>query len=637
MSNQPCIAAVFLGTLTMLTMPGPSLSAADNPAGPVPSFHGEITSVETKADMPEADLTVPVPSQRDIDLVAMARWALEALRRNPRPALGYECRFSISLLAYPPAPGPTDHDTITAGDTENRMDWEFSRMKEMCGDASADEMARGVRQRIMGHLHPDGLCWVPTAAFARLPGSWANHWTTGKLLVSLCDDYRRSKDEALRPVCRKMFEALRRRADWSDGRAYYAGGNSCWNDHGWAITDASPYSPAMLLIAIATYAHTFGDREALDFAVAVTEGEMASEQWEHWILRDPSKLTDEQKAQAKLTSSIAIWPTAPANTNLSVRADGSFDHHSHMRGHQGWGMAQVAVLTHEPRLVAWCKRLLDFFLARGTDFGWIPESMTYPQRSETCAVADVISMAACMAECGYPEYWDTVERFVRNYIREAQFFLAPDYEDLYRKLHPGEEGEKGLAMAREFEGGFQGAMGINDRCYANTTMDMMGCCVPEGMRSIHTAWNNTVVRRGAAVYVNMSLDRDAPEAKITSFLPYTGRVDITVKTAADFHFRPPVWAVKEQIKAYRNGKPVEVEWKGSYVVFPAAASGDKLTVIYPLISFVQKQHIQGAPGEPGRTIIVHWLGNTVLKLEPTGEKLPLYQHVPRPLPPLAGS
>ena len=151
-----------------------------------------------------------------------------------------------------------------------------------------------------------------------------------------------------------------------------------------------------------------------------------------------------------------------------VRPDGSFDHHSHMRGHQGWGMAHLASITKEPRLVAWSKRLLDFYLSRGTDYGWIPESMTFPARSETCAVADVIDMTAYMAKCGYPDYWDTVERFIRNYIREAQFFVTPEYEKLYRSLHPGEEGEKGLAMARDFEGGFQGAMGLNDRCYAGT-------------------------------------------------------------------------------------------------------------------------------------------------------------------------
>ena len=606
----------------------------EGPASRLPGFHGKIISVRTMDGSRPADVTPAAPERPDMDLVAMARWAMQALRKNPRPHLNYECRFGMNLLRYPPAPLPDQHDPITAGDTENRMDWEFGYMKDMCGDASADPIAKGVRQRIMGHLRDDGLCWVPTSAFGRLPGLWANHWTTGKLLVSLCNDYRRAPNEKLRGPCRKMFEALRKRADWVDGRAYYAGGNSCWNNEMWAITDASPYNPAMLLEGVATYYDTFKDKKALDFAVAFAKGEMARDQWQHWIMRDAGKLTEEHKKQIKLTVSIALWPTAPPKADLSVRPDGSFDHHSHMRGHSGWGMAHLASITREPRLVAWCKRLLDFFLARGTDYGWIPESMTYPRRSETCAVADVIDMAAYMARCGHPEYWDTVERFIRNYIREAQFFISPDYDTLYRKLHAGDAGEKGLAMARDFEGGFQGAMGLSDRCYAGHEMDMMGCCLPEGMRAIHTAWTNTVTSEKDGVRVNMCFDRDAPEAKVVSFLPHRGRMTVTAKVARDFHLRPPAWAPRDQVKAYRAGKPVSIEWREAFVVFKNAKVGDALTITYPLPSFVQKQAVKNEPGQPDREIAVTWLGNTVMKLEPKGDTLPLYQQVPRPLPPL---
>jgi hypothetical protein len=620
----PCLVAVVcLGALG-----SNCFASAQEPEAPsLPGFHGTLSEFRI-VDPPDSS------DPSDIDLVAMSRWALRALKNNPRPNLDYECRFSMNLLRYPPGPGPNDHDPITAGDTENRLDWEFGYMKDMCGDASGDAIAQGVRTRIMGHLRDDGLCWVPTNAFGRLPGIWANHWTTGKLLISLCNDYTRTRDASLRPQCRKMFEALRARADWVDGRAYYAGGNSCWNSDMWAITDASPYNPAMPLEAIVTYYEAFKDEEALVFAKAFAAGEMANDQWDHWILRDPSKLTQEQQEQVKLTSSIEIWPTAPMSSNLGVRPDGSFDHHSHMRGHSGWGMCHLAAVTKDPELVAWCRRLLDFYLSRGTDYGWIPESMTYPRRSETCAVADVIDMAAYMAQCDDPEYWDVVERFVRNYIREAQFFLNDDYVSLYKQMHPGEGGELGLGLAREFEGGFQGAMGLSDRRYGGDEMDMMGCCVPEGMRAIHTAWTNTVRKGADGVYVNMCFDRDAPDAKVTSFQPDAGRMEVQAKTGGAFHLRPPAWAQRETVTAYRNGEPAAVQWHGAYVRFDSVAQGDTLAIAYPMVAFVQKQSVKNTDGEPDRVLTVSWLGNTVTKLEPQGDRLPLYQQVPRVLPPL---
>ncbi|MFH1008809.1 MAG: hypothetical protein V1800_15135 [Candidatus Latescibacterota bacterium] len=595
-------------------------------------FHGQLSDVgEVESPRPDASSLSPHP-RSDMDMVAMARWALWALGNNPRPNLGYECRFHINLLNYPPCPGPNDHDPITAGDTENRMDWEFGYMKDMCGDPLGDEMAQGLRRRIMGFLREDGLCWVSARSFSALPGIWANHWTTGKLLISLCEDYRRTRDEKLRPPCRKIFEALRARADWVDGRAYYAGGNSCWNENGWAISDASPYSPAMPLEAIATYFEVFKDEEALQFAIAFAEGEMANDQWEHWILRDSAQLTPEQEEQIRHTSSIALWPTAPLAANLSVRPDGSFEHHSHMRGHQGWGMAHLAALTREPRLVAWCKRLLDFFLSRGTDYGWIPESMTSPRRSETCAVADVIDMAACMARCGYPDYWDVVERFLRNYVREAQFFFSPEYEERYRSLHPGGEGEIGLAMARPLQGGFQGAMGIADRCYVGTEMDMMGCCVPEGMRALHTAWKHTVTSEIDGVYIHLGFDRDAPEAQVLSSLPDAGGIKVVAKISRDFRLRPPAWVPRNRVRMYRQGRLVPSVWEGAYLLVDHVRIGETLTMSYPLLSFLQRQRVRNAPGEPDRNITVTWLGNTVQKLEPKGETLPLYQRVPQPLP-----
>jgi len=590
---------------------------------PIDGFQGEIEL---------STCSGPRQAAPDLDLVGMARWGLRALARNPRPHLGYACRFLMSLLAYPPCPEHDDIDLIAEGDTDNRLDWAFGYMKEMTGDTFADEMAAGVRRRNLGYLREDGLCWTQAYAGSRIDGCFANHWSTGKLLISLAEDYRRTGDESLRAPARRMFEALRDRAEWVDGRAYYAGGNSYWSERGWAITDGSFYHPPMVIEPVLSYYERFHDNEALAFALAFAEGEMANDQWEHAIIRDTTNFTTEQEAQRALTSSVALWPTAPPDANLAVRPDGSFDHHTHMRGHQGWGMAHLGALTGHAPLIAWSKRLLDFYLSRGTDYGWIPESMTYPRRSETCSVADVINIAEWVAKSGYPAYWDVVERFVRNYLREAQFFFSPEYEALYRSLHPGAEGERGLTLARDFEGAFQGAMGLTDRCFEPNTMDMMGCCVPEGMRGLYAAWRNTVMDEPDAVRVNMCFNRDAPAAGVTSGLPYDGRMTVTAKVAKSFLLRPPAWAAREQVQLQRNGRAVPVVWSGAYVQVDGVKAGETLALSYPLPAFIQHQLVPNEEGKPPREVTAHWLGNTVLALEPKGEQLPLYQQAPRGLP-----
>ena len=635
-SNKILKTVILLAYLLIVLQSAAAQTLNAEKQNVVPGFHHNIYDIKYQNGEPAIDIKSDKGSDKDIDLTAMAQWAFKALKKNPRPHMNYECIFSMSLLKYPPCPGPDDHDPITAGDTENRMDWEFGYLKDMLGDDSGDEVAAGLRKRILGYLQDDGLCWVPNSCFSSLPGVFANQWTTSKLLISLSNDYKRTHDKSLQPVCRKIFEGLRARADWVDGKAYYAGGNSSWNQAGWAITDATPYNPAMLLEGIATYFEAFKDKDALDFALAFAKGEVANEQWNHWIMRDPAKLTEVQKDQLKYTNSnFSIWPTAPQTINLGVRPDGSFDHHSHMRGHNGWGMAHVAYLTRDPELIAWSKRLLDFFLTQGTDYGWIPESQTYPRRSETCAVADVIDIAVYVAQCGYPEYWDVVDRFIRNYIREAQFFVTADYEKLYRQLNPGSDGEKGLMTVRNLQGGFLGAMGVTDRCFAKNSLDMMGCCFPEGMRALHTAWLNTLVSGKEGVRINMSFAQDTKEAKVLSYLPNLGRMSVKSKVTSDYWLRPPSWVKKDEVKIYLNGKEYRLNWIDTYLYIENVQKGDAIDLTYPLVSFKQKQTVNNAEGEPDRDITVSWLGNTVMKLEPIGQQLPVYQQVPRPIPPLS--
>ncbi|MDD5704731.1 MAG: hypothetical protein PHR35_02315 [Kiritimatiellae bacterium] len=597
-------------------------------------FLGDVSNVRLVETRHEADALLNVRPAADMDLVAMARWCQRALRLNPRPKLDYECRFSMVPSWYPPCPGPEDHDPITIGDTDCRMDWEFGYMREMTGDTAADEVGRGVRKRVLGYLRDDGNCWVTVRASSTMPGIWAVSWTTGELLVSLSEEFRRTGDERLRPLCRKMFEALRRRADWVEGRAFYAGGNGWWDEEGWAVSDCTPYHPAMPLLGVTHYYEAFREPEALAFAVAFAEGEMANDQWRHGLLRDPSKLTPRQQRQRTEFSGIPEFPETSRDLDLGVRPDGSFDAHSHMRTRQGWGMAHLASITREPRLVAWCKRLLDFVLSRGTAYGWMPEGIGSTVGSETCVVGDVISMAEKLAKCGYPEYWDVVERAVRNYIREAQFFFSPEYEEMYRRLHPGEEGEKGLTMARNLEGGFQGRMGLTERIHYQYDMDMMGCCVPEGMRSLHVAWKNTVTDEADGIHVNMGFDRDAPEAKVASFLPTRGGMEVTAKVARDFWLRPPAWAPRERVRLQRAGATVAPDWRGAYLFVGSVKACEKLTLTYPLVAFTQEQTLNHFTDKIERTVTVNWLGNTVVGIEPKGEKLPLFETVPRPLPPL---
>jgi hypothetical protein len=199
-----------------------------------------------------------------------------------------------------------------------------------------------------------------------------------------------------------------------------------------------------------------------------------------------------------------------------------------------------------------------------------------------------------------------------------------------------------LATLRRFQGGIIGGSGLND--FENELLggvsgfEMFGCCAPEGMRAIYTAWSHTIARRPATrfgpagVYVNLSLNRTSEWGQVVSFMPNEGR--LTVKAAArdTFFLRPPGWAKAAEVRAFVNGEAIPVDWPGGYVRF-LGQPGDELTVTYPLVSFTQQVSGLWKDCRPDLSMAFHWLGNMVLSAEPAPARTPLFVGKPRILPP----
>jgi len=570
----------------------------------IAGYRGEIEAFESVAASVPAEVKPVARSTppADLSLTDMAARAMHYLTHNPLAEHNYECRFDIELLAYPPSMRPGTRDPyITFGDTESRMDLQFIYMREMSGSNQGREVEDAIRKRIMGYVRDGGLCWVPPYC---LNCNLSDHepcaltWTTGYALMTIVEQYVRDGDEAKLAIARKLMGGLESLASWDTGRAYYPGGLGGWRDGDWMYTGCSDSYPC-ILEPICRYIEVTGDREALEFAEAFADGMLADLQ-----------------------------------TNLGanrIREDGSFggyNCHLHMRA--VLGVAHLGVLTHNTRYIEWARRAYEWLKTQGTDWGWFPES---PGRgnSETCATGDMTDLAGWLAKAGYSRYWDDLERFVRNYVRESQFFVTPEYEALYRRVHKDnpEQAEEGIRQARDFEGGFVARL-LPNSLTIGSSMNMMGCCPPSAMRALHIAWRNVVTESPEGVFVNLCFNRDAPQARVVSFAPELGRMTVAVKQAGDFFLRPPSWAPRGAVRAYRDSKRVEAVWKGDYVGFKNATVGEELTITYPILRF--KQTVEVA----GKTYTYDWLGNTVMRVEPPGEGLALFSNAPRPLPEIPG-
>jgi hypothetical protein len=583
----------------------------------VKGITGKISDVRiaVKAPLKIASLPPALPSN-DVELKRMAEWAMNYLIRTPRKELNYEPVFQCSLYGCPPI--PAGHDPVVPCDTDARMNWEWYYMREISGSSAGKEIEAAFHRRILDYVQEDGTVLAPPGAYneGEVARVWKKEeygyhvWGASKILLALAEDYRRTGNEKSKAMARQIMLRLKHLARYpSADKCYFPAGMGMVKQDGTPIPNGWNAQPAPVVEPLVNYYLATGDREALDFARAYAEGIMTGAQ--------------------------------PGGVRFN--ADGSFVGHGHATMHALWGVAHLGLVTGEPRYVEFVRRAWDYWLSQGTGTGWFPAAPGHPG-DETCCVSDMMSCAAAIAQAGHPEYFDYVERYLRNIISNRQFIMTPAFEADYRRRNAGRSEadiRRGLDILKKFQGGVVSYSGLNQ--WENDLLGadywgLAGCCVPEGMRAIYTSWSSVIDRREssklgpAGVYVNMGLSRDSKWGRVVSFFPESGRLTVRAAVADAFFLRPPHWAPRESVRAFVGGKSVPVKWSGSYVQFDNVTPGDELTISFPLIQFTHE--VSGIwKAKPNLKVTYRWLGNMVTSVEPPPDKTPLFLGHPRLLPP----
>ena len=580
-----------------------------------------ITVIRSDGSRPEK-----APKKEDVDFVEMAKNFQHYLKNNPVPSKGHQVRFSLWGLHMPvfypwpyltsgrPLPDMGIIDPIVLGDTDSRMGYAFPYMREIGGtNEELSEVEQILHDRLIGYMGDDGISctYHPFASNLQLAEKgeeYGSLWATAKALLMECENYVLSGRKENLSLAKKAYNGIKLMADWNEGRAYIE--NGLWKDGGWAQMQKDYWT--YVLDPVVRYYEVTQDPEVLSFACALAQG-----------------MLDE---------------ILPSLGTAAIANDGSYNSHSHVNMHALSGMAHLGAITNDPRYIVWIRKIYENMRSRGADFGWFPEGnpknpndAAHMGHTEICLVADMIHIAVWLGEAGLSEYFDHAERYMRNMIKNAQFFVTPEFIELYKKTHCGknpEDIEREINELKHIEGGFASCPTLNDLVdddiiHHGTAgnppllLDMMGCCPPEGMRAAWTVWKHIVTVKNDGLYVNMSLPCETTDVKIQTRLPMEGQVDIMPKHGGDVFFRPPKWTPRRKVEVYIDGKSSKIEWDREYIHFKDIKSGNTVTVRYPLPEF--KQVIYPMAGKNTRDYTVYWLGNTVLKIEPQGKYLPLFK------------
>lgn len=517
------------------------------------------------------------------DPVLMAKWSLNYLTGSVSEEAGFASSYGNWPLKMPPF--AIGGDKIAIGDSEVRNALAFVLMRDMSGIDFGAKVQKGLMERILSYQLPCGLFNPPNHNDTDV--LWATAWGTRALIEA----FATTGDREALSRAKKALVAVRQYAiEANDKGLLRLAPPETLTLEGHTIRFA--YRPTLdfcIVEPFVRYYEVTGDKEMLQIAKGLVEG------------------------------------------RLQGYAKGHDTGHTHSHWHSLIGIAHLGAVTGEKRYLDWVENQFTHWTPLMTDYGWF-EAIGGYKASETCAVADLLHVCVYLGRAGRSSRYDLVERTLRNYLPQEQFFVDDeDFQKLWKREKYTDR-NKQLALMRRLEGGFLCRTTPSDRWAlpgaTEGPISLEGCCPPTGMTGLYLAWKETVRKAESGVYVNMAFNHESAEAKVVSFLPNQGRLTVVPKKQGVFYVRVPGFVPHDQVSAWRNGHKCKVTlWKGDYVEFTSAKKGEELTVTYPLATF--DQNLVRA----GKSYTIHWKGNAVTGIEPRDGVWQIFQKIPYPTPP----
>jgi hypothetical protein len=255
--------------------------------------------------------------------------------------------------------------------------------------------------------------------------------------------------------------------------------------------------------------------------------------------------------------------------------------------------------------------------------GFFPEWTYSPvwQTCETDQVADMIYLALRLSEAGVADYWDDADRWIRNQFAENQL-VAKDWIDEFAEKARPVKTSSNVSVDRVPDralGGFATNPSANDWVGRPMQAIMMGCCTVYGGNCLYWVWERILRYRNGKLQVNLLMNRASEWADIDSYVPYQGRVDVTVKKAVDLSVRIPEWVKPGETQCQVNGQERTLGWDGRYAKVGGVKPGDVAKLSFPIFERTDKVWIE----KKQYTLIRK--GNEVVSIDPPGVYHPLYQ------------
>lgn len=302
--------------------------------------------------------------------------------------------------------------------------------------------------------------------------------------------------------------------------------------------------------------------------------------------------------------------------------------HFHHNGNAMTALSEYALATGDQEFADFVQKGYEYGRSVGWPLvGFFPEYIedwpdTRPYIDcETCCTVDMIMMAINLSKLGQCDYWDDLDRYVRNQFTEMQM-KSGDWIDQIAANYPTTPvvaGEDGDDIAERVVGSFAGWATANDFIASEGEPFISGCCTGNGSRAIFYIWENMLEFNNETLSIHLLLNRASPWADLNSYIPFEGQIDVVMKISCNVEIRTPEWVKHGEVLCFVNNVPRELVFQGRYVQIGPVESGNVVTMVFPISERTVKTTIGGV----SYTLIIK--GNDVVSIDPPGQWHPFYQ------------
>ena len=300
--------------------------------------------------------------------------------------------------------------------------------------------------------------------------------------------------------------------------------------------------------------------------------------------------------------------------------------HFHAHTYALLSMLEYGLVAGDDSLVEIARKGYEYGRAKGEVLtGYFPEFFGNEQleHCELCEVGDMIALGLKLSQAGLGDYWDDVDRWVRNMFAEGQ--LTPAKVDWLQRYSANQPVSAIDPMFQSTDrvvernvGSFAGWAKAND-WYVGDGPGIMHCCTGNCTRAIYYVWEHMLWHDGNKLAVNLLLNRPSPWADVESHIPYVGQVDVKVKQSVDLSIRIPEWVQPGEVRVQVNEARQRVDWDGRYAVVGEVKPRDVVTMTFPIAERTNIVWI-----EKEKYALVR-KGNDIVAIDPPGRYSPLYQ------------